>query len=292
MKGLLQRLLGEHVQLNLELGAGNASVHADPGQIELVVMNLAVNAADAMPEGGQLTIRAEDAEVLESHVAEHADATPGRHVLLSVVDNGTGMTPDTEAHMFEPFFTTKPVGKGTGLGLATVYGTVQRLGGHIRVESEFGVGSTFSIYIPAVDAKEAAREPDLEPVHAATGETILVCEDQAPVRKLICLTLRAASYQVIEAGDGNQALAATAAHAGKIDMLISDVVMPGMSGAMLADRLTLEYPDMRVLLISGYSADHLSGDNIRDGTAEFLPKPFGPTALLRRTREVLEQPAG
>jgi len=288
MEELLRRLIGEHIELDVRLSAQTCFIHADPGQIEQIVMNLVVNAADAMPKGGRLDIRVEDAELDEPYVADHADAKPGRHVVLSVADNGTGMTPDTLEHMFEPFFTTKPVSKGTGLGLATVYGTVKQLGGHIRVDSNPGVGSTFTVYLPVVDKRESKKEPDVEPTRSGAGESILVCEDQGMVRDVMCKTLRAGGYAVIEADNGERALEATSAHQGTIDLLISDVMMPGMSGTELADRLAPEHPKMRVLFVSGYAADHLDAHGMGGGAVELLQKPFGPTALLRRVREVLD----
>ncbi len=288
MEGLLRRLIGEHIQLDIRLSAETYFILADPGQIEQIVLNLVVNAADAMPNGGRLEIRVEEAELSETSVAGYADAKPGRHVLLSVVDNGTGITPETLERMFEPFFTTKSVGKGTGLGLATVYGTVKQLGGHISGDSKPGVGSTFNVCIPIVDKKAAEKEPHDMPTSSYAGETILVCEDQDLVRNVMCQALRAAGYTVIEVDNGKQALEAVEAHDGTIDILISDVIMPGMSGKELADSLATEHPDTHVLFVSGYTADHLDDHGVRSEAVEFLQKPFGPTALLRRVREVLD----
>ncbi len=288
MEEMLRRLIGEHIQFDVTLSAQNRCIYTDPGQIEQVIMNLVVNAADAMPNGGKLDIRIEDADLDEETAAGHPDATHGRHVLLSVVDNGTGMTPDTIERMFEPFFTTKPVGKGTGLGLATVYGTVKQMGGHIKVNSEPGVGSEFAVYVPVVDRKQTEKKPEADPSSSCAGETVLVCEDESMVRDIMCQALRAAGYSVIEADCGRQALEETAAFDGTIDLLISDVIMPGMNGKELADRLAAEYPAMRVLFVSGYAADYLGARGVWSVPAEFLQKPFGPTALLRRVREILD----
>ncbi len=221
-------------------------------------------------------------------VADRPDAKPGRHVELSVIDNGTGMTPQTMAHMFEPFFKAKPVGKGTGLGSATAYGTVQQLGGHIRVDSRPGTGSTFTVCIPTVDRKGAEKEPDRTLSRSRGAETVLLCEAEDLGRNVMCQTLRAAGYTVIETDSGKQALEAAAARDGMIDPLISDVVMPGMDGKEPADTLKPRYSDMGVLFVSGYALDHLDAHGVRGGVVEFLQKPFGPTALLRRVREVID----
>ena len=288
MEGMLRRLIGKHIDFELRLDPQTSRIHVDPGQMEQIILNLVVNAADAMPEGGRLEVRLEDVELDDKHVAEHADARPGRHVLLSVADSGTGISTDVMEHIYEPFFTTKPVGKGTGLGLATVYGTVKRLGGHIRVQSEPGEGSTFNVCIPVADEQLVESKPHTERAASCAGETILLCEDQQSVRRVMCQTLRAAGYTVIEAADGRQALEMMAGREGTIDLLISDVVMPGISGKELADRLTPAHPGIRVLLVSGYAADHLDVRARQGGTMAFLQKPFGPTDLLNRVREVLD----
>ncbi len=288
IEDLLRGLIGEHVQLDLTLGAGTYFIHADPGQVEQVVMNLVVNAADAMPEGGRIEVRIEEAELDEASVAGHPDMKPGRYVKLCVIDSGAGMTPNTLERMYEPFFTTKPEGTGTGLGLALVYGTVKKLGGHISVDSRLSEGSTFTVYVPVADKQQAEGKLDGEADPVSMGETILVCEDQDAVRDIICQTLAVAGFEAIEVEGGEQALEAMATHGDKIDLLISDIVMPGMSGRELADNLRQEHPDLRVLFVSGHSSKHLDASMVRGRGTEFLQKPFGPTALLERVRELLE----
>ncbi len=294
MEGMLRRLIGEHIQLDVRLGTDKFLVYADPGQIEQIMMNLVVNAADAMPEGGHLEIRVEDAELNAASVADHVDSRPGRYAVLCVIDNGTGMAPETLENMFEPFFTTKPVGKGTGLGLATVYGNVKQLGGLIQVDSKPGVGSTFTVYVPIVEGEETNKELDRPVAGSCAGETLLVCEDEDMVREIMCEALRDAGYTVIEAENGEQALAAATNHVGSIELLISDVLMPGLSGIELAERLTRDYPDTPVLFVSGYTADRFDPKGVLGEAAEILQKPFGPTTLLRRVHEVLnaEPPQG
>ncbi|GJM26727.1 MAG: histidine kinase [Phycisphaerae bacterium] len=288
MEEMLRRLIGEQIKLNFKLCAEECLINADVGQIEQLVLNLVLNARDAMPKGGRLDVEVKQVELDQAYVANHAGAQVGQHVRISVIDNGVGMNPEELERIFEPFFTTKPAGKGTGLGLSTVYATVRQLGGHICVDSEVGVGSSFGVYILITDKPRTAMEQEGEMPGQGAGETILVCEDEAMVSRIMCQTLRSAGYTVIEVRSGKQALTAVADHTGTIDLLVSDVVMPGMSGKDLADRLLQHDPNMRVLFVSGYSENHLDARSVWSGAVEFIQKPFGPKVLLRRVREILD----
>ena len=250
-------------------------------------MNLVVNAKDAMPGGGKLTIQTQNILMDESHRRGQQFIRPGRYVMLSVSDTGTGMDKETQSRIFEPFFTTKEKGKGTGLGLSTVYGIVKQSGGYVMVQSEVGQGTSFQIYLPQVEGDvetNAAPAPD-----AASGgsETILLVEDEESVRQLVRDTLSTKGYKVLEADSGEAGLAAADAHKGKIDLVISDVVMPGMSGRDLVKNLSKTRPETRVLYLSGYTEDAIVSDgSIESGTA-FLQKPFSLLSLSRKVREVL-----
>ncbi len=286
---ILHRVIGEHITLRTSLDPGLAPVLADPSQLDQVIMNLAVNARDAMPGGGRITI--ETANVpLDTELAQvHPDARPGGYVLLTVSDTGTGLSPDATAHLFEPFFTTKEVGKGTGLGLATVYGIVRQSGGFIGVDSEPGRGTRFRIYLPR--AESPAKEPVKSHVAPSTASleagTVLVVEDEAGVRHLARDVLRRSGYRVLEAADGAEALRLVAQE-GTIDLLLTDVVMPGMSGAELAERFRALRPRARVLYASGYADEALGSHGLPSGGVPYLQKPFEPDDLVRRVRELLE----
>ena len=288
MEELLKRLIGEHIGLEVYQAPGDGCILADSGQIELIVMNLVVNAADAMPNGGRLEICVADVDLDADDIIDQAGARPGPYIELTVSDTGSGMGAETLEHLFEPFFTTKPAGKGTGLGLATVFGSVRQMGGHIRVDSDIGAGSRFSIFVPAVDNREAEIATDSGVRGSISRETILLCEDEELVRNVLCQALRAAGYSVIESSSGEQALELAAGHDAVINLLISDVRMPGMSGTELADKLAADHPGMRVLLISGYSADHVSNCHKDDAATAFMQKPFGPNDLLLRVRNILD----
>jgi CheY-like chemotaxis protein len=293
LEKMLRRLLGEDVTLATQLAAGLGRVRADPGQLEQVIMNLAVNARDAMPRGGKLTIETSDVEFDSTHVAEHYPAPPGSYAMLAVIDTGTGMDPETQAHLFEPFFTTKEKGKGTGLGLATVYGIVKQSGGFIWVYSELGAGSRFKIYLPRV---EAAAEPVLgfhAPVPVARGtETVLLAEDEAPVRAVARQTLERYGYRVLEAPSAEAALDVADRYSGPIHLLLTDVIMPGLSGRDLAVRLVALRPDVRVIYMSGYTDDAITRHGVLEPGFVFVQKPFTPDALARTVREVLDRDAG
>ncbi len=290
---MLRRLIGEDVDLRMALGRDVGRVRADPGSLEQVVMNLAVNARDAMPKGGKLAIETANSEADEGTIAKHPGTRRGPHVLIAVTDTGTGMDPGTLAHLFEPFFTTKPQGKGTGLGLSTVYGIVQQSGGHVAVYSEPGRGSTFKVYLPRVDAPaEVALPAEAAPAELRGSETVLVVEDEAGLREIARRVLTEAGYRVLEGTNGREALVLAIHHEGPIHVLLTDVVMPEMSGPELVRKLQFARPDTRVLYTSGYTAHGaLQNGSLAAGVA-FLMKPFAPDALLRKVRDVLAASPG
>src|SRR6266508_144370 len=289
---LLRRLIGEDILLASVLDRQLGHVRADPGQLQQVILNLAVNARDAMPGGGRLTIETRNVDLHEQYADEHRAVIPGRYVLLAVRDTGAGMDAETQAHLFEPFFTTKGLGKGTGLGLATVYGIVKQSGGHIWVDSELGHGTTFKIYLPRVDEPaEPLEEPSSAPPARLRGtERILLVEDEAAVRAVTRQLLQRNGYDVIEAPEGTAALALLQAGAVTVDLLLTDVVMPGMGGRELAQRVVPRYPGLRVLFMSGYTDDAVVRHSILEDGVNYLQKPFHPEALLRKVREVLDGP--
>jgi PAS domain S-box-containing protein len=278
---LLRRLIGEDVLLSLELQPGLGRVRADPTQLEQVLLNLAVNARDAMPRGGRLVLATGDVEL----AARASEVRPGAYVVLSVADTGHGMTEEVRRHLFEPFFTTKEVGKGSGLGLSTVYGIVKQAGGHIDVESQPGAGSTFRVYLPRV--AEPAPVPPHRPESAPAGGTVLLAEDEDAVRALAREVLRSEGYTVLEAADGDAALRLARGHGGRIDLLVTDVVMPGLGGRQLAEGLLALTPAVRVLYLSGYTEDAVVREGVSCEEVHFLPKPFSPAALAQKVREVL-----
>ena len=288
MRALLERVLGEDVRLQSRLAEDLGSTRADAGQIEQLIMNLAVNARDAMPRGGTLSITTENVEIDETFSGRHMGAEPGSYVLLAVNDTGRGMDRETLARAFEPFFTTKPVGEGTGLGLATVYGIVQQTGGHIWAYSEPGHGSSFKVYLPRVWEDVPVREE--EPAQPATGgsETILLVEDEEIVRSLVREMLETVGYRVLEAPDGPAALELAAECGEPIDALVSDVVMPGLSGQELAAQLTAERPSLGVLFTSGYNEEAITNHGVLSPGSAFLEKPFSAEQLAKKLRGVLD----
>ncbi len=289
-ESLLQRLIGEHIRLVTALDPSLDRVNADPGQLEQVIVNLAINARDAMPEGGKLTIETANVELDEAYVLQHGGSSPGSHVMLAVSDTGVGMDAETRARIFEPFFTTKRRGEGTGLGLSTVYGIVTQSGGSIWVYSEPTRGTTFKVYFP--------QAPQAEPQTVAAPrtdglqgtETILLAEDQPEVRSVARAVLERYGYRVLEAKHGDEALRILRAHHEPIHLLLSDVVMPSMSGPELARLVQLEQSGIRVLYASGYTDDAIVRHGVLDPGVAFLQKPFTPTALLRKIRELLDAP--
>ena len=287
---MLRRLIGEDIELAAVLDLALGPVKADPGQIEQIILNLAVNARDAMPQGGRLTLKTANVTLDQAYVRQHLGATPGPYVLLAVSDTGVGMDAETRSHIFEPFFTTKGAGKGTGLGLSTVYGIVKQSGGTIWVESAPGRGTTFEIYLPLVEEGAASGElhPALPAPTPGGSETILVVEDEMSVRKLAAEFLGSNGYRVLEAQDGGEALQVCEEHRAPIHLLMTDVVMPGMSGRELAVRLTGARPEMKVIYVSGYTDDAIVQHGVREEGTVFLQKPFSLDALARTVREALD----
>jgi PAS domain S-box-containing protein len=286
---MVSRVIGENIELAFMPGARLGNVKADPSQIEQVVLNLVVNARDAMPQGGRLTIETASVELDENYTVQHAVVEPGPYVMLTVTDTGCGMDSKTQARIFEPFFTTKEQGKGTGLGLATVYGVIKQSGGYIWVYSEIDHGTTFKIYLPKITAKvEELAAVKTIPTPAYGSEAILFVEDEQSVRELVREYLSARGYSVLEASDGIQALDIAAAHPGAIQLLITDVVMPRLSGRELASQIATARRDLKVLYISGYTDDSIFRHGVLEGGMEFLQKPFNLRTLAQKIREILD----
>ena len=286
---ILKRLIGEHIELTTRIQPELGRVRADPGQVEQVIMNLAINARDAMPDGGRLTIETRDADLDVSYAIRHEDVQPGPYVMLAVSDTGAGMDAETQARIFEPFFTTKERGKGTGLGLSTVYGIVRQSGGHIWVYSEPGRGSTFKVYLPRAETRsETHKVPVFTPDPEGGSEAVLVVEDEAPVRKLLCSVLKSKGYRVSEAASGAEALEVNRSAPAPIQLLVTDLVMPGMGGRELGEHMMDAQPGLKVLYVSGYTEDAVVRQgNLTNGTS-FLSKPFTPETLLRKVRALLD----
>jgi two-component system cell cycle sensor histidine kinase/response regulator CckA len=287
--GLLQRIIGEDVDLTMKLTAPLGRVSADPGQIEQVVLNLAVNARDAMPHGGKLTIETANVLLDDDYVSQHTGASVGPHVMLAVTDNGTGMDQATQRRLFEPFFTTKEPGRGTGLGLATVYGIVTQSRGSIWVYSEQGQGSTFKVYLPVTtEDVTAPKVVELSPASLSGTETVLVVEDQIEARSVICETLRRRGYTVIEAINGPDAIVRGRQPEVAIDVMLTDVVMPGMGGRRVAEVIRATRPHLKVVYMSGYTDSAIVDHGILEPGVTFVQKPFATETLLRKIREVLD----
>jgi PAS domain S-box-containing protein len=285
----LQRVLGEEIELRTRVAESLWPVLVDPSQLEQVILNLAVNARDAMPRGGRLTFEAQNVVVDESFATHHAEVTPGPYVLLAVSDTGEGIAKDVLPHIFEPFYTTKPVGAGTGLGLATVYGIVRQGGGHIWVYSEPSVGTTFKLYFPrSSQATEAIVEP-ARPETTRGNERVLVVEDDEIVRRMVVRALSGAGYVVHAEPTPEAGIAWARAQNGDLDLLVTDVVMPGMSGKELAARLEADLPKLRVLFVSGYTEDTIVHRGVLDPDVELLAKPFSPAQLRARVRALLDR---
>ncbi len=285
---MLRRLLGEDIEVMTMLAPDLGRVQADSGQIHQLLVNLAVNARDAMPDGGKFTIETQNIEIDADYMAAHAESRPGWHVLLAVTDDGIGMDPETQRRAFEPFFTTKARGEGTGLGLSLVYAIVKQNGGWISLYSELGKGTTFRIYLPVVSAPGAALPPvDLAVPSVEGSETILVVEDQDDVRKLTCTVLGRFGYTVLEARNGKEALLLAERYAGRIHLLLTDVVMPEMTGRDLAIRMTHLRPDIRVVYMSGYTGNVIAQREVLDSGVAYISKPFSPRALGAKLREAL-----
>ncbi len=289
---MFSRVIGENIEMAFLPGGKLARVKADPGQIEQVLLNLVVNARDAMPNGGRLTIETTNVELDSIYAAAHTSVEPGLYVMLTVTDTGCGMDAATQARIFEPFFTTKGPGKGTGLGLATVYGVVKQSGGYIYVYSEINRGTTFKIYLPQVTADIEKLAPDTSKRRVTRGsETILFVEDEQSVRELVRDYLVGAGYCILEASDGVQALKVASAHPGPIHMLITDVVMPHLSGPELATKLATARPDVKILFISGYTDDTVFRHGVLEGGVAFLQKPFNLKASVAEDSRGFERRA-
>jgi PAS domain S-box-containing protein len=287
---MLRRLLGEDINLVTRLDPAGGRVEADPGQIAQVIMNLAVNARDAMPEGGTLTIETGHVDLDEAAVRNHGlDVRPGAHVLLAVSDTGVGMDAETRAHLFEPFFTTKEQSKGTGLGLSTIYGIIKQSGGHVWVYSEPGHGTTFKIYLPRVEAPVGLPSAKAAPSPPRGGtETIVVVEDEEHVRALVCQILDGRGYTVLDARNGHEALDLCARHQGPIHLMVTDVVMPLMSGRDLAERVVRTRPELKILYVSGYTDNVIAHHGVLKKGFALVQKPFTAETLARKVREVLD----
>jgi len=290
MEQMLRRLIGEDVEFRTVLGTDLWSVKADPGQIEQVVMNLVVNARDAMPGGGKLTIDTSNVFLGKEYSYVHPPVQPGPYVMLAISDTGVGMDEKTASQVFEPFFTTKERGKGTGLGLSTVYGIVKQSGGFIWVYSEPGKGSTFKIYLPRTEDRRDVPDKEGSPVEDLRGEkTVLVVEDEESIRRLAIEILGQYGYAVLSAGDGEEALRFAAVHEGEISLLLADVVMPRMGGRELFERLRQLRPDIKVLYVSGYTDDAIVHQGMLDPGIAFLQKPYAPISLARKVKDVLNE---
>ncbi|MGA2847106.1 MAG: PAS domain S-box protein [Candidatus Acidiferrales bacterium] len=285
---MLRRLIGEDIDLKIVPSQSLGKVKADRGQIEQVILNLAVNARDAMPRGGQLKIQTANVDLDETAARSLRYVVPGRYVMLQVSDTGTGMTPEVQAHIFEPFYTTKEQGKGTGLGLATVYGVIKQSGGYILLHSEVGKGARFDVYLPRAEGVAEVAPPSEAPIKRVQGSTtILLVEDESSLRKLTGNTLKEAGYKVLEAGEAFQAMELAKEFDGTIDLLLTDVVMPGLSGRELAEKLRPERPEMRVLYISGYTDGAVATHGVLESGITILRKPFTRAQLLRNVEEIL-----
>lgn len=286
---MLRRLLGETIQVKILLAPAVGRVKADPSQIDQVLLNLAVNARDAMPSGGTLRIETADADLDRAYAQDHFGVPPGRYVMLAVSDTGIGMDKETLSHIFEPFFTTKGLGKGTGLGLSTVYGIAKQNGGHVWAYSEPGQGTTFKVYLPRVEEPLSGAGPLARPapMTPARASTIVVVEDEPAVRQLVCGILRREGYVVIEVDEPAQAERRCREHGGPVHMLVTDVVMPGMNGSVVAQRLLAQYPKLQVLFMTGYTENVVLDEALLKRGAAVLEKPFPPDLLLRKVERAL-----
>lgn len=294
MEKMLSRIIGEDIELVKFLDPKLGNTKADVGKIEQIIANLAVNARDAMPLGGKLTIETQNVTIDDECAASNAFRTSGELVMLALSDTGEGMDEETRAHIFEPFFTTKENGKGTGLGLSTVYGIIKQSNGNIWVYSEPGKGSTFKVYLPRLD--DDSKDPGLaSPAPGTTTrgtETILLVEDEASVRKTAKRILAAQGYSVIEAENGEKAIRCYNDHDGPIHILVTDVIMPGMSGKDVADKLLASTPSLKVLYVSGYTDNAISHHGVLDQNTHFIQKPFTSESLAGKVREVLDNQGG
>jgi CheY-like chemotaxis protein len=286
---MLRRLIGEDVILTTLLNNSISNIKVDPGQIEQVIMNLAVNARDAMPKGGRLTIETSNVVLDKNHWKYDFEFVEGNYVMLTVTDTGCGMTQEVKERIFEPFFTTKEQGKGTGLGMATVFGIIRQSDGHISVYSEVGVGSTFKLYFPAIEENAITHESDVDDKYTMNGdETILLVEDETSVRDMAKITLESYGYKVLAANSGHKAINIVENYKDTIHLVVTDVVMPAMSGRELTEYLRHHYKNLKILFMSGYTDDAVVRHGIIEKEHAFLQKPFSPIALVKKVRELLD----
>jgi len=288
MEKMLRRLIGEDIELETSLDPVLGSIKADPGQIEQVLMNLAVNARDAMPDGGRLTIETRNADLGPDYAARRPAVRAGPYVMLAVSDSGMGMDAETQSHLFEPFFTTKETGKGTGLGLSTVYGIVKQSEGYVWCYSEVGIGTTFKIYLPRLDEEVSPDHKPVAPQMAKGAETVLLIEDDQSLRDLLCETLEGAGYTVLVADGGGKALQIGDEYPGAIQLIVTDVIMPGLTGRQAAEKIKSSRSEVEILFISGYTNEAIAKHGVLEAGAEYLSKPFAPDDLLRKVRDVLD----
>lgn len=288
LEKILIRLIGEDVALRVIPGKNLGAVKADQGQFEQILVNLAINARDAMPEGGRLLIETANIDLDEEYCRRHTQLQAGKYVVLAVSDSGQGMSEEVKRHLFEPFFTTKPIGQGTGLGLATIYGAVMQAGGAIEVYSEVGDGTTFKIYLPRLGEEAKRKDAEAGALNMAAGkEAVLIVEDEELVRGLAIKALSRLGYQVLQAADGQQALVMAEHHEGRIDLLLTDVVMPGMNGKQLAERLRRSHPETKVIFTSGYTENTITHQGVIEPGLHFIGKPYTPQILAKIVHEVL-----
>jgi two-component system, cell cycle sensor histidine kinase and response regulator CckA len=290
MDTMLGRLIGDHIELKSVLRGDLGTIKADPSQLDQVLMNLAINARDAMPKGGKITIETANIEIDETYAKQHPSTKPGRFVMLTVTDTGSGMDLETQSHIFEPFFSTKGPGQGTGLGLSTVFGIVRQSGGTIAVYSELGMGTTFKIHFPRRDEAPVVMQQEKAKALRGGTETILLVDDATPLRGLTRLLLEGCGYTVLDSGDPGEALRIAGEHKGSLPLMITDVVMPGFSGSVLAERLAAVRPETKVLYTSGYIDDAMVQLRVPGQDYAFLEKPFTRDALVRKVRELLDSP--
>jgi len=289
---MLQRLIGEEITLTTRLDPFLGQVMADPEQVHQVIMNLVVNARDAMPHGGRLDLSTQNGEVTDEDASSQPDAKAGRYVIMTVTDSGTGMDENTRQRIFEPFFTTKERDKGTGLGLSTVYGIVRQSGGCIEVLSEPGAGTSFKIYLPRIDGPLVVdRRAATSMMGPHGGETILVVEDQDTVRRITTAILKVYGYQILEAASGDEAARLVEMYPGEIHLLLTDVVLPGINGKALSDRLRALRPKLKLLFTSGYTSEIIAARGVLDYGEAYIAKPFTSDRLAAKVREVLTEPA-
>ena len=290
MKEMLARTLGETIDIQTSFAAGLWQANVDPSQLENAILNLTINARDAMPQGGRLVIEASNASLDETYTQNNPDVVPGKYVMVAVSDTGSGMTPDIVEHAFEPFFTTKEVGEGSGLGLSMIYGFLKQSEGHATIYSEPGHGTTIRLYLPLVEGEaEQAQDETITDTPGATGETILVVEDDVDVRELAVDVLRHLKYEVMEAPDAKTALSLLAKQSVSPHLMLSDVVLPGgLSGPDLAEKVKREFPNMKVLFMSGYANRAAQSSNLTENGAQLIDKPFRIPELASKVREVLD----